>query len=711
MADPRRHHPRPVSYHVGDRLLGRFDATTGTRGGGYFVPDVEGAEDLRIDAEDCLMALHNDRVEVVISQVPRGRAPQAMVRRVVEHANRRIIAQLMRRGAYCRLVPLNPRIQRSIEIQREFPRDEVPDKAWVVVEIRQWSNSPSEPLIGSLVEVLGREDDPGLAVLLMVREAGIDLEFPGNVLTEAEALQATPPAKDPKIEQDGPRRDFRHERIFTVDPATAKDFDDAIGLIEESETGWRVGVHIADVAHYVRPGTALDAEGYDRATSIYPIDRVVPMLPEALSNDLCSLRPGVERFTMTALMTITRDGAIHDVELCQGRIHSIRRFAYEEVQGLFDQADGWADPELPPSKYPIPTIPPPLYEDLLAVREAARSLRRARQERGMLDLDLPEPEYVFGEDRQVSDIRRKERFEAHRMIEDLMIAANEAVAHTLEAEDYATLYRVHEEPQDEKLEPLRPILGRFGIRLPNPPISQSELQRALEQARKHPSGAVLQRWVLRAMKRACYQPENIGHYGLGSESYLHFTSPIRRYPDLLTHRVVKARLGGLAPDAPELAEMVASLHEAGRHCSSREERAQRMEWDAQAMLGLQFMQKHLGGVFEGFISGMNAKGVFIELNDYPVEGMVLVRDITGDYYHWNEVQMIWQGEGTGHTLSLGQQVRVRIMRINVLHRQMDLKLLDLPQRTGRRESGGRGRPQRSFRPPKKNRRGGGRRRH
>lgn len=653
------------SAPVGEILTGVFQSA---RHGGFVLLERADYADVRIEGDDTGAALHGDQVRVKITSHPRGKSPCGVIERVLRHANKQILGQIQRSGRFCVVRPMNDKIRRLIEIRRQFDPAEVPDGAWVMVEVVKWSDNPREPLPGRLVEVIGTEGDRRLPVLLLLRGGGVNPAFPDEVESEAGAMVRRGVSEDELAR----RRDFRSDRVFTIDPATAKDFDDAVSLIgRTADGGWRVGVHIADVAHYVTPGSATDAEAFDRATSIYPVDRVIPMLPEALSNQLCSLRPGEMKLTMSALFDVTPQGDVRNSELCESVIFSARRFTYDEVQGLFDRCD-----EVEDSARPCPTIPDALLDDLLQVRAAGRALLDERTRRGALDLELPETEVIFGADGEVTDLRRKEHWESHRLIEGLMIAANEAVARTLRKLKIPTLYRVHEPPDPEKLEALAPAFGRFGISLPKQGVTdQAELQAAICKAREHPAARIIQRLVLRSMKRARYEPRNLGHFGLASECYLHFTSPIRRYPDLVVHRGVKLLLGGRSERDAAISGMEGALPESGTHCSAREERAQKIEWDAINLLSLEFMKRFIGDVFDGFVAGMINKGFFVELIEYPAEGFVALKTIEEDFFDLDPSGVEMRGRSSGRLISLGDRVRVQIMRINVLAGEMDLALL------------------------------------
>lgn len=666
-------HVAVASPRVGELYSGVFQANRS--GGGFVVPETPGLPDVFVAEEAAGGALHGDFVRVGILRLRPGRAPQGEIERILRHAHHQIVGQIHRSRRISIVRPKSPKITRLVEVHRQFPSEEVPDGAWVIVEITSWPRGPGEPLAGRLKEVLGVEGDRRLPILLLIREGGVRPEFPAEVEREAEAISRR---------RIGPRdlerrRDLRSGRVATIDPATAKDFDDAISLEPQSAPGWRVGVHIADVAHYVPPGSAIDKEAFDRATSIYPVDRVIPMLPEALSNDLCSLRPDEDRLTVSVFFTVSSAGEVDGVEIVESVIRSARRFNYQEIQGLFDETDG-----LPTSPHPRPSIPTGLKADVLELRQAARALLRARMARGALDLDLPEVEIDFDEEGLVAGVHRKDRLESHRLIEDLMIAANEAVARELTRRGLPLLYRVHEEPTPDRLTTLAPALARFGIALARRgTMSQRELQAAIAQAQRHPAREILQRWVLRSLARAHYQPANVGHFGLASDCYVHFTSPIRRYPDLLVHRAVKAALQGTTGRRSYESDVDGHLESWGRHVSSREERAQRMEWDAQKILTLEFMRRHLGDLFDGYISGVAAKGFFVELIDVPAEGFVPIRSLGDDFYDLDEGSLAWYGRSSGQSFAVGDRLRVQVERIDVLAGEMDLRVLRREARTAR----------------------------
>ncbi len=653
-------------------------AITGTfrsrrRGGGIVIPENPDENKVLIPRTACSTALEGDRVKAAITRRSKTRPSSGIISRVLNHANKQLIGRIEHKKRCSVVTPLNEKIKRTVEVRRKPDPETVPDNSWVMVDITTWTSNPYEPLKGTFTELLGTDADPVLPVILRIRASGIMPEFPDEVEAEAEAIIQN----KNKLRDRRRRKNFSTSQVFTIDPAGAKDFDDAVSLHRVDENGWQIGIHIADVSHYVREKTALDAEAYDRATSIYPVNQVVHMLPEKLSNGLCSLRPEEDKLTMSAVFTISRQGRISDVNLYNSRIRSEKRFTYEEVQGLFDASDREKGMAVEAGKKPrpYPVVSDELLEMLLHVREAARALRRQRFKRGALNLELSDVKILFDARGNVSDIQAKKAIEAHNLIEELMIAANEAVARTLEAHHFPALFRVHDEPDGERLKEIAPGLARVGIQVPAGGITREELQAALDKAQHHRAGRVVQRWVLRSMKRARYQEHNIGHFGLASKSYLHFTSPIRRYPDLVVHRLVKLLLERKAPDDPEVRRIKRNLKEMGRHTSEREERAQKIEWDAIDLLSLQYMKRYIGDLFEGFIAGISPGGFFVELCDFPVEGMVRV-DQMNEYLELDERQSLWRSSSSGRTYGLGDKVRVVIDRIDALSGHMDLALID-----------------------------------
>ncbi|MCX8036765.1 MAG: ribonuclease R [Candidatus Sumerlaeia bacterium] len=655
------------------------------KGVGYVAPEPvpdefeEGAPgDVMISRQNMGTAVHGDRVEVHVIREALGRR-EGYVVRVIERRSPCLVGRFLRQRKGGIVLPREARIDRNILVSHCPPRESLRDDQWVVVRITEWTAWP-DPLHGQIEDVLGSDGEPGLDVLLIVRDHGVVPDFPEAVEREAASI----PAKIDAAALAG-RRDLRDLLTVTIDPERAKDFDDAVSL-ETLKTGQvRLGVHIADVSHYVPEGGPIDREALERATSIYPVDRVIPMLPERLSNELCSLRPREDRLTFSVLATLDRRGNVMDYEICRSVIRSRHRLTYRQVQDLFDGAPtertaGFAD----------------AHDMLLRMRELAATLAEARRRQGALDLDIPEPEVVLDTANRVVEVRRADRWESHRLIEQFMVLANEIVARHLARCELPALYRVHEPPNPEKLERLRPFLKAAGIRLPagDGPISQKALQQVLDSISRRETSPLLHTLILRAMMRAVYSPKNVGHYGLASPCYCHFTSPIRRYPDLVVHRVLGAWLDGGRAAAERVAHWRETFDDVGRHCSEREERADEIERDVIRVKSLEYMKQFIGEEFEGYISGVVSFGFFVELAAYPVEGLVHVRDLRDDYYTLQEEELALVGEATGRRFRFGDKVKVVVTRVDLINLQMDLVPEDLVGETP--EGGGRSR-RRMFR--------------
>lgn len=644
------------------RIVGRLQVTA--RGFGFVRPDwstlvgerpFEG--DLYIGERSMGTALDGDLVRAELLRKGE-QGPSGRVEEVIEHAHKRIVGWYQRTPKGGEVFPRNKRIDRRIYVPAPDKNLGIGEFDWVEVEVDEFTPAP-DPLIGHVVGRIGSDDDRGIDVLLVLRDKGIVEEFSPVVEEEVAKLDF-----DWTSDLEG-RTDYRKLPTVTIDPKTAKDYDDALSIEQLPGGVRRLYVHIADVAHFVRRGTAVDREALDRSTSVYPVDRVVPMLPHRLSSNLCSLLPHQDRLTVTAVMEIGADGSLKHSEFHSSVIHSDFRLTYEQAQAVYagDRS------ESAPFEHLIPML-----EEL---RELAAILRRARMKRGALDLDIPESTIIFDEKGSVSDIRFYPRFESHQVVEECMLIANEAVAQHLTRKEAPLLYRIHEVADQEKLERLGPALKLFGIRLygRSDEITPFDIQAALEQAQQHPAGHILRRLILRALKRAEYDPENVGHFGLASECYCHFTSPIRRYPDVIVHRQLKAleTKKGLAYPADDN-----ELDALGEHTSDRERRAQDAEWEARTIKGLEFMKKLEGEEMDGFISSVQSWGLFIEIAQYPVEGLVKVASLRNDRYDLDENGVRLIGRNTGHVLKLGDKIRVRIDKVDPFGQMLDLTLLDQP---------------------------------
>jgi len=661
------------------KLLSGMLAMT-RKGFGFVRLDAEsqrGAGDLRdvmISERDLGDALDGDvvRVEVLrdTRMGSRGRVTGVM-KRARTHIAGLYQQTSERRGE---VWPRNPRLPRRISVPLPDKKLGVEDFEWVVAEITEFTPSPDE-LRGKVVERLGGSHERGVDVLLLLRDRGITEEFPDSVLQAADELKIR------WNEELNKREDLRDLPTITIDPVTAKDFDDAVSIEPLEGGGWRLWVHIADVSYFVTPDDIIDREARERATSVYPVDRVVPMLPEKLSNELCSLRPREDCLTMTAEMEVSTEGELSDIRLYPSVIHSNHRLDYERVQMFFDDAKAEA-------VQPFADV----HDMLLLVRDCSRALRANRNRRGGLDLDIPEAEIRFHEDGSVMALGFAKRFEAHRIVEDSMLAANEAVARELTRRSIPMLYRVHEQADEERLLRLREMLKALGVNLPvsrKGVVTPKDLQATIQSLEERKGGHILRRLVLRAMKRAEYNANNAGHFGLASKCYCHFTSPIRRYPDLVVHRQVRAMAEKSPLPYKKDPDGLLDLEDLGGHCSFREREAEDAERDSRTIKSVEYLKQFEGEDFAGRIAGVVGEGLFIEIEPHAVEGFVHVRALKDDRYELDPLGIELVGRNSGRRYRLTDSVTVRLIRARVMEGELDLELANQPE------------------PPRKGRKGGG----
>jgi ribonuclease R len=641
-------------YAVPDKInlvAGRLQ--TIRSGAGFVIPDEAGRGDIYIPANGLASAVDGDRVIARIEGRRRGQGVEAKVIKVLERARRTVVGIYHPAKNFGFVVPDDQKLTRDVFIP---PGQEGGAQEWdvVVVDIAEWGDVHRGPA-GEVVRVLGRTGDPGVDILAVIHGHELPLEFPAEVEDEAERLRE----RGIRPEDAERREDLRAALIFTIDPADAKDHDDAVSVRALGEGDLlEVGVHIADVGHYVEEGGALDAEALRRGTSVYLVDRVIPMLPHALSTDICSLRPEEDRLALSCFVTIERSGTIHGSRLSRSIIRSRHRLSYELAQAVLD-GTGSVDAETDRALH-----------DLAAI---SRVLRAARQERGSLDFDLPEARVVLDAEGAPQDIQRQARLEAHRLVEDLMLLANETVAGRAVEGRLPFLYRVHEPPDESRLEQLQEFVAPFGHRIGSKSgVRPKDLQRLLDRVAGRPEGPIVSRVVLRSMRQARYSHENLGHFGLAAGHYTHFTSPIRRYPDLVVHRLAARAL----IDRQRLPESYRRdlLPEVARISSERERIAVDAERDSIALKKVEFMERHLGDDFSGTIATVTSFGFFVLLDEYFVEGLVHVSSLDDDYDEFVEEQYALVGERRRRRFQLGDRVSVQVARVNREERKIDFRL-------------------------------------
>jgi ribonuclease R len=620
-------------------------------GDAFLLPDTDGP-DVYIPGRERKSAVEGDRVLVRIEHRPPGRNPVGRVIRILERASDQVVGVYRRKKGYGFVAAQEPRLDIELFIP-PGAEAEAEDGQVVVVAIESWGESGPGP-VGRVERVLGAQGDPAVTVLAILHGHRLPVDFPTKVEREAQDLSA---AGIGQADLEG-RDDYREHLVFTIDPADAKDHDDGLSLRRLDNGKLELGVHIADVSHYVRRGSSLDEEAAERGTSVYLVDRVIPMLPHALSSDLCSLVPDEDRLAFSVLFRIDETGQVEEARLARTVIRSRFKLAYEDAQDILD-GDRPAPEEVSAA--------------LAELERLSRIFRKRRTERGSIDFDLPESRVVLNACGEPTDIQRVLRLRTHMLIEDFMILANEAVAQLAERQKIPMIYRVHEAPPDRKLEGLRTLAATFGFRLPAKNLEPSDLAKLVRAMEGTPQEQLVSTVTLRSMSQARYDAENLGHFGLASEAYAHFTSPIRRYPDLVVHRQLKLWLDEPArarKESHEYLEAVAATS------SQRERSAVEAERDSVDAMKVEFMQRHLGDDFVGSISGVAAFGIFVLLDDFHVDGLVHVSSLTDDYYRFEESRHALIGRRRKRTYRLGDPVRVQVVRVDRENRRIDFELVE-----------------------------------
>jgi ribonuclease R len=641
-------------------MVGRLDSTR--RGAGFVVPEKkkEGEADMFIPPHKLGGAVHGDRV-VARVEGRRGRDnPEGRIIQVLERARTQVVGTLQRGKRFGFVVPDNTRLGFDVYVAEEDLK-QAKEGQKVVVSIEDWGDGSKSPE-GRVSEVLGDPDAPGVDILSIIKSHELDHEFPEEVEKSARNLRADFGAEAKR------RLDLRDKLVFTIDPHDAKDFDDALSIERLGENLYEVGIHIADVSYYVEEGSAIDEEALERGTSVYLVDRVIPMLPEHLSNDLCSLRPDEDRLAYSVILTIDAEAKVHKSDFRETVIRSRFRLAYQEAQDLLD------------SRPPRDELKGILWE-LQTLRQLAEVLRRKRAVRGSLDFDLPEAIVELDEEGFPTDIKESVRLDSMRLIEEFMLLANETVARHASRLQVPFVYRVHDRPAAEKIDQIRVFVAALGYRLPRPrqgKVDPRVFAEIIEQARGKPEEELVNTVILRSMKQARYQVENIGHFGLAAGYYTHFTSPIRRYPDLQVHRALKKIQSGERWKR-DRDKQIARLEHITNHSSVEERNAAEAERDSIDLKKVEFMERHLGDEFDGKISGVTSFGVFIRLDQYFVEGLVHAHNLTDDYYEFHEDKYALIGRNTGRRFRLADAVRVRVESVDKEKRQIDFALLEKEQ--------------------------------
>jgi ribonuclease R len=653
-------HTRGNRYGIAKRMELIAGRVLGHADGFAFVRPDDGDADVFLSHREAHGVLHGDRVLVRIGGYDKRDRPYGNVVEILERANEQVVGRYYRERGIGFVTPDDRRINQDILIAKAGKK--VKNGQFVVAKITEQPDHRRQAM-GEIVEILGDHMAPGMEIDVAIRTYDLPVEWPAEVAAELARIPAQVSAD--AIEG---RRDLRDLPFVTIDGEDARDFDDAV-FCRKSADGFTLYVAIADVAHYVRPGSALDAEARARGTSVYFPNQVIPMLPEVLSNGLCSLNPQVDRLVMVCEMRFDGRGEIHRSRFYNGVIHSQARLTYTEVAA-------WLAEDKTPAKGTLKFH----VRSLCALYE---QLRERRAERGALDFESREPFFVFDNERKIERIDARQRNDAHRLIEEAMIAANVAAATDLIKHERAALFRNHERPDPERLAGLREFLGGVGLSL-----GGGDAPTALDFAETLASAAgridrhLIETILLRGQKLAAYEATNRGHFGLALEAYAHFTSPIRRYPDLIVHRALKDRIARRKQSPDAVADMVAL----GTHCSMTERRAEEATRDVVAWLKCEYMEDKVGESFKGVISGVTSFGVFVELADIFVEGLIHVTSLPQDYYEFDPIRHTLRGRASGRTFTIGGEVDVTVARVSLDDRKIDFSLAQAPKRRRRRKS-------------------------
>ncbi len=628
------------------------------RGGFAFVlPTDKNKEDVFIPPGGMGGALHGDRVLVRIVKPQGQRKAEGQVVQILDRKTKNLVGIFETGRSYGRVIPWDKKLQLSpIVSTRNF--NGATDGMMVEAELIP-DTSPPEARIVSL---LGFQGEPDLDAKIIISKYRLPREFAVPVIQEAEEVAAVR-----KEDYEG-RKDFRQWDTVTIDGQKARDFDDAISLTAFKNGNFLLGVHIADVAHYVREHSALDEEALDRGNSVYFPDVVIPMLPEKLSNEICSLNPQVDRLTMSVVMRIDSNGDLIDYHIYPSVINSNERMTYSAVKGIVEDHD----PELLRRYEPI-------LDMFFSMKTLALLLMQNRRKRGSIDFDLPEPEIIIDlTTGRMTGVVKAERNIAHRIIEEFMLLTNEVVATHISKSKFPSIYRVHELPPAEKIMDFAAIAASLGYQLPTDPkkIQPKDLQRLLSRVEGKPEERFVNVLLLRSMARARYDAQNLGHFGLALDSYTHFTSPIRRYPDLIVHRILKAIVTNKKPAMQRIQKIGQAIPEISEHCSITERRADEAEREFLQLKKVEFMKDKLGDVYEGYISGIAPYGMFVELKDYFIDGLIPLKYMDDDHYVYHDKRHFFKGKRTGKVYRLGDPVKVQVVRVDRDKREIDFLLTD-----------------------------------
>ncbi|NLY80507.1 MAG: ribonuclease R [Lysinibacillus sp.] len=636
------------------------------KGYGFVVPDEEGMDDIFIPPHEVNGALNGDIVLIRVLSESSGDRREGTVIKVVERSKTTFVGTYQANRGFGFVVPDDKKLNMDIFVAKEDTLGAI-DGHKVVVEVTNWP-SDIKSATGVIIKILGHKNDPGVDILSIIYQYDIPPEFPDEVLKEAAKVT------DEITEEDlVGRRDLRNETIVTIDGADAKDLDDAVTVTKNEDGTYKLGVHIADVSYYVKEGSLLDQEAYDRGTSVYLADRVIPMIPHRLSNGICSLNPQVDRLTLSCEMIIDSEGQVIEHEIFQSVIRTTERMTYSDVYKILEEEDK----ELIERYKPLV----PMFRDMA---ELAEILRKKRMKRGAIDFDFNESKVIVNEEGWPIDIVLRERTVAERLIEEFMLCANETVAEHFHWMEVPFLYRIHEDPKPEKLQRFFEFITNFGLIVKGTgnSVHPKALQEIIDAIEGLPEEPVISTMLLRSLQQAKYYPESLGHFGLSTDFYTHFTSPIRRYPDLVVHRLIRTYLIEGDVSKETTFKWAQIMDEIADHTSERERRAVDAERDVDSLKKAQYMSDKIGEEFVGIVSSVTNFGIFVELPN-TIEGLVHVTNLTDDYYHFDERQMIMIGEHTGRIFRIGDEVKVRVANVSIEEHSIDFEVVDMVKSANR----------------------------
>lgn len=642
----------------GDNIkTGIFSATQ--KGFGFVIIEGE-SEDIFIPENATKGAMHGDKVAIMINKERTGKRQEGMVLRILDRGMKEIVGTFQKSKNYGFVIPDNQKFSHDIFVPKEHTKGAVTGHK-VLVTVTNYGDEDHNPE-GRVVEIIGHSNDPGVDIMSVVKAYDLPVEFPKDVFR---VLDFIPDEIDRN--EISNRMDIREMQTITIDGEDAKDLDDAVSLTKEGDI-YHLGVHIADVTHYVKEGAALDKEAFRRGTSVYLVDRVIPMLPHKLSNGICSLNPGVDRLALSCFIDIDSKGNVIGHRIAETVIRSDSRMTYSDVSKIIEDKD-----EELIKKYED------LVPMLMLMLELSEVLKSRRHRRGAINFDFPESKIIVDYNGKPIEIREYERNKATKIIEEFMLIANETVAEDYFWQEIPFLYRTHDNPDEEKIKALAIFINNFGysIRIGNEDIHPKELQKLLNRIEDTPEEALISRLTLRSMKQAKYTVANTGHFGLSAKYYTHFTSPIRRYPDLQIHRIIKENINGRL-DEERRSHYEKILYEVANHSSRTERRADEAEREVEKMKKVEYMMEHIGEVFDGVISGITNWGIYVELPN-TIEGMVRVSEMEDDYYLYDEERYQMVGEHTKKIYKLGQKVKVEVVNADKLLRTIDFAFVEVEE--------------------------------